>query len=498
MKNLNCYFVWILLLSFIVIETNAQPLIWDKSYSFPEKNQELFTKFLQTNNSDLYLAGYAEFGWYGYSPGFMRVDTNGGEIWARNYEFANSYMQFTHTLVQLSENSFFSFCFNPLLDIPVKSNQDSKWPELINDCWLLKLDGNGDTIFTKHFEDIGWVNDLIIDNGKLLAVGSTNYHEGGPDTYFSKTTLMVLDTNGTMLLREEFLTGLDSRANSIVKNENGNYLITGCTTEAFHYFGYFDFPDKMFIIEVDAMGNLLTEYFSDIEYSEGKKIIVCGDGNYAIVGDGLNPVESTIDIVLWKFGEGNNLLQTTFSGLPREDKAYSIKQTPDGGFIICGSIVPMSSTNWNRTFFYMKTDHDGNEEWHTNNVAPNNCAYDVLINNNSGYYIAGKGAGQARLVKADLEGNGLITTSIEGPDISNVNLFEIFPNPGSGHFTILNPCTGSKYGFSLFNIFGNKIIDTESHNENLIIKTSKLPPGLYFYQISIDKTVSQTGKWIKE
>jgi len=498
MKNLNCYFVWILLLLLIANETNAQPLIWDKSYSFPSKNQDYFTSIFQAGNGDLYLAGITELGWYEYSPGFMCIDTNGYELWSRTFDFPGSYMKFTHTLLQLSENSFFSFCFNPLLDIPTKSNKNYKWRESNNDCRLLKLNGDGDTIFTKHFDNIGWVNDLIIDDGKLVAVGSTNYHEGGSNTYYSKTTLMVLDTNGTMLLREEFLTDIDSRANSIVKNLNGNYLITGCTTEEFYYFGYFDSPDKMFVIEVDTLGNLLTEYFSDIEYSEGKKIIVCEDGNHAIVGDGLNPTESTIDITLWKFDIGNNLLQTAFSGLPRADKAYGIKQTPDGGFIICGSIVPMSSTNWNRTFFYMKTDYDGNEEWHTNNVAPNNCAYDVLINNNSGYYIVGKGAGQARLVKADLEGNGLITTSIEGPDISNANLFEVFPNPGKNNFTIKNPNPGNKFAFSLFNFSGNKIIDTEGHISSLNINTVALPPGLYFYQISIDNTVSRTGKWLKE
>lgn len=498
MKTQNILFVWLLFQLFLFTELNAQPLIWDKTYYFPEKDDDYFIKMLQVENSDIYLAGYAEFGWYEYSPGFMRIDTNGNQLWERSFDFPDSYMQITHTLVQLSENSFYSFCFNPLSNIPIKSNVNYKQQEITNDCWLLKLNSDGDTVFKKHYENIGWVNDLIIDNGKLIAVGSTNYHEEDPDIYLSKTTIMVLDTTGTMLWREEYLTDLDSRANSIIKNEQGNYLITGTTTEFFDHFGYFYHPDKMFLLEVDTLGNLLTEYYSDIEYSEGKKIIACEDGNYAIIGDGFNPEVNMIDIVLWKFDTENTLLQTTYSGLPRADEAYSFKQTPDGGFIICGYIIPLSSPNWSSAFFYLKTDNDGIEEWHTNNVQPQNCAYDVLINNNSGYYIAGKGANQARLVKADLEGNGLITTSVEGPYFLNSNLFEVYPNPGKNILTIKSVNPGYRYSFSLVDFFGNKVVDTDGKSGSLKINTALLPNGLYFYQITNDYGCCQSGKWIKE
>jgi len=494
----NSLYLFLLLLQFLMFtELCSQPLTWDYNYSYTGNNDGYFIKVLQTENSKLYLAGYDEYGWCQYSPGFMKIDTNGNKLWSYTYNFPDSYQLITHTLAKLSENSYYSFCFNPLLPVPINNKLNNKQEEITNDCVLLKLNNDGDTIFSKHFENIGWVNDLIVDNGKLLAVGSTNYYEEINGSYFTKTTIMALDTNGTFLWRKEFLTDINSRANSIIQNDHGNYLITGTTTKFFDFFGYIDNPDKMFLLETDTLGNLQSEYFSEIEYSEGKKIIICADGNHAIIGDGLNPTENSIDIILWKFDTTNNLFQTTFSGLPRTDEAYSIKQTHDGGFIICGYIIPLSSPNWSPAFFYSKTDNDGIEEWHINSEEGRNCAYDLLINNNSGYYFAGFGS-SARLVKTDLFGNGLITSIDDDLIFSKGNFFEVFPNPGKNNIIIKNTKTDDHFSFSLFDLFGNKIFITGVNSGSLKINTTSIPEGLYFYQISSDNDNNQSGKWIKE
>jgi len=498
MKRFIVHLVLLQLFLLPLFQINAQTLTWDNVYSFPGKDHGIFTKVLRTGNNEIYLAGYAESGWYGYSPGFMSIDTAGNERWTHSYDFPDSYQQFTHTLVKLNENSYYSFCFNPLLPIPTDSKKYSKWEEITNDCRLLKLNNSGDTVFAKHYENIGWVNDLIIDNGNLIAVGSTNYYEEDSLTkFYTKTTLLVVDTNGTFLWKKEYLTDQNSRANSIIKNPQGNYMITGTTTASFNYFGYIDSPDKMFFFEVDTVGNLLKEYFSDIEYCEGKKIIIGEDGNASIIGNGYNPANSSIDIVLWKFDASNTLVQSVFSELPREDKAFSFKQTTEGGFIICGSIVPLSSTNWSSAFFYLKTDCDGVEEWHMNNVAPNNCAYDVLIDGESGYFFAGRGS-NARLVKADLSGLGLITTSIDDPNLLTGISFEIYPNPGKNVISVKNPDPRHPLTFTLFNLVGKKIIELYNQDTELEINTTALPIGIYFYQITLDNGYTQPGKWIKE
>jgi len=496
MKTRYLLFVVFLMQFVVIAEMFSQSLTWDKKYSFPGYGRSQFYKVLQTQNSDLYLAGYAESALYQCSPGFMKIDTNGNKLWSKTFNFPDSYTIITHTLLQSTANSYYSFCFNTMEDIIIKQNGKQ---EVTNDSWLLKLDNNGDTLFAKHFDEIGWVNDLILDNGKLVAVGSTNYIEEIQDInyYFTKTTILAIDTNGTFLWRKEFMTDFVSRANSIIKNSQGHYLITGTTTLDSSGFGYIGFPDKMFLLETDSMGNLLSAYHSDIESSEGKQILSCEDGTYAVIGDGYNDTEFKQDIVLWKFDAENNLLQSSFSQLPRADKAFRFKQTPDGGFVVCGSIVPMSSPNWSPAFFYMKIDQDGLVEWYQHNESSNNCAFDLLINNQAGFYFVGQSGARAILVKTDLEGNGLIVSIGQHENPKTGNRFKVFPNPGQNEITITVPNAAGYFSFSLYDLCGRELIKTAYHPDNRKVNTTNIAGGFYTYKITGDG-YTQSGKWIKK
>ena len=497
MKNLKFSFVLLISIIITLHGSHAQNPSWDKTYAFPGKDNSNFTKLLQTENSDLYIAGYAEFDWYLYAPGFMKIDTNGNLLWSKSYDFPVSCQQITQTLVQLSENSFFSFSFNPFIPVPIGSENNSRQGEVINDSWLLKLNSNGDTIFKKHFENIGWVSDLIIEDGKLIGIGSTNYQINIGE-YSTITTVIVLDTNGILLSRKEYLTDIDSRANSIVKNADGNYLLCGTIPENYFELGSIHSPDQLFVLEIDINESVLSEYFSDIEYSEGKKVIVCEDGSYVVIGDGLNPIGNTKDIILWKFDSDNIPFQITYSGLPRADEAYSIRQTPDGGFIICGNIISPSFPGWCPVFFYQKVNSYGEEEWQMQNQQDYDCANDVALNINSGYYIVGNGNNFARLVKTDIDGNGLILTSIPGQNDPVSNWFEIYPTPGNEILNIKSYNNTKPYTFFLYDSFGKQILRIGKFTGNTKISTNHLPEGIYLYQISNNNGIFQSGKWVKK
>jgi hypothetical protein len=492
MKTYLRAFMWLYLLMCMCAQLQAQAQTWDHQYSFPTGYKACFTKVIQSENQELLLAGYAEFGWFESSPGFMKVDTNGFEVWSRSYDFPF----ITHTLVQTSAGNYFSFCFNPLFPIPIKSDIRPLREELENEARLLKLNDMGDTLFSVYTQEIGWVSDMIVDDGKLVTVGSTNYYDELEYDWRSKTTLLVLDTTGIILLRKEYLSDLDSRANSIVKANNGNYLITGATSDSYWEPGFIE-PDKMYLLEVDAGGNILWEYFSDIEYSEGKEVEVCDDGNYALIGDGLNTEEDN-DIILWKFDTQNNLTLTSFSKLPKTDKAFGFQQTIDGGFIICGYIISDVIPNWVSTFLVLKTDANGNEEWHKQNLSYNNCAYDLILNNHVGFYIAGQGYTKARLVKTDTNGDGMIVTSIDEKMASEEPAFVLYPNPGNNFINIENPFSGSKFRFSMFNVFGSKVFETTISDDLTPVNTSNIPKGLYFYNIGNPLDIIQSGKWMKD
>ena len=491
------FFYWVILLfAQLCINSSifAQSTTWDKTYSFPGNDDSYFCKAIQMNNGDLLLAGYTEDSWYGNSPGYMRIDSNGTKIWAYSFGLPVSCQQITKTIEQFDENTFYSFCFNPFDPMPVKTSKSRN--EILNDSWLLKLNSNGDTLWKLFYDEIGWVNDLLYDNGNLVVVGSTNYKDEELSIYYSKTTILVIDTVGNIISRNEYLTDFDSRANSIVKQINGRYLITGTTFLNFEL-GMNNYPDKMYIIETDTIGNLTWTFFSDDQYSDGQKIIHCSDGNYAIIGDGYNTATNNKDIILWRLDENKVIFQKTYYNFSSSDDVYSIKQASDSGFIICGSIWMLGPPS-RSVFFYMKTDNESNEEWFWNDEGTYHCACDVLVNNNSGYYIAGYDMNNAKLVKTDLQGNGLIT-AIDNKFLNpSPYEIEIFPNPGNEYFILRNTKPFSNYTLSLFNIHGNILTNQKVETGLFYFDTSSLPSGMYFYRLIGYDNHLQFGAWIKK
>lgn len=492
MKPLRITKIFTIILCFVLLQNvAAQPQTWDKAYYFGSGSASYFTKVTEIAGGDLLLAGYANYSWGSYAPGFIRLDSN-GIVKSNQLHYLTVFQQITHTLVQVTDNTFYSFSFNPNIPVPVKHN--ARGFEPINHCWLLKLDANGDTLASYYSDSIGYVSDMICHNGLLIAVGSTNYEFDNYE-FESKTTLLITDTLGNQILRQEYLPGQDSRANSILRLENGNYLICGSTAFDFHTYGTYC-PDQMFIIETDSVGNVLWTYFSDIPYSQANQVIQCDDGSFAIIGDGYNASNLNRDIILWEMNANMEIYEQLFFDFSGTDHSYSIKQTPDGGFIVCGDIW-ISGPPSRTVFFYMKLDADGSLEWFTHNEGNYHYANDVILNGAHGYFIAGYGGG-AKLVKSDLLGNGLVTSAENLKKPSTSPVFEVYPNPGSNCIFVSNANTGSAFHFELFNKPGELVLRLELMGTHSRIDTSHLPAGIYFYRIHSENILPESGFWIKK
>ena len=87
----------------------AQPQTWDKVYDFGSGSSSHCTKLIEIAGGDLLLAGYSTYSWGSYAPGFIRLDSNGIIKSNHLYLLPDSYQQITHTLVQVSDNVFYSF-----------------------------------------------------------------------------------------------------------------------------------------------------------------------------------------------------------------------------------------------------------------------------------------------------------------------------------------------------------------------------------------------------
>ncbi|MCL0097645.1 hypothetical protein M1O19_03875, partial [Dehalococcoidia bacterium] len=107
--------------------------------------------------------------------------------------------------------------------------------------------------------------------------------------------------------------------------------------------------------------------------------------------------------------EGNKQWSQTFGG-PYSDQAYSVQQTPCGGFIVAGSTRSFGEGGGD--FWLIKTDPQGNKEWsQTFGGAEWDAAFSVQQTADGGFIIAGstrsfgEGGGDFWLIKTDAQGN---------------------------------------------------------------------------------------------
>ena len=112
-------------------------------------------------------------------------------------------------------------------------------------------------------------------------------------------------------------------------------------------------------------------------------------------------------------------------GSAKEDIAYTVVQTSDGGFALAGHTTAF---DWNGDLMLVKTDSFGKIEWnHTYGGADWDRASSLVAISDGGYVIAGstysysEGFGDAWLIKTDADGNLEWTKIYGGSDVERAN-----------------------------------------------------------------------------
>ncbi len=99
----------------------------------------------------------------------------------------------------------------------------------------------------------------------------------------------------------------------------------------------------------------------------------------------------------------------------------------------------------------------------------------------------------AVIVKVNAE--GLLVNTNEG-DVSMLTQFLIYPNPGSDKLYL--ECGLSDGMFEMYDHCGRNVVSKHFSTGYLVLNTSKLANGLYYYRIISCKKAYYSGKWIKK
>ena len=278
------------------------------------------------------------------------------------------------------------------------------------DVYLIKTDGNGveqwSQTFGGGYSSGGYSLQQTTDGGYIIF--GTTYDNGTAGTEMD-AKLIKTDINGVEQWSQTFFnTPAWEYAGSVQQTNDGGYIITGET------------QGDVYLIKTDGNGvEQWSQTFGGTDGDMGFSVQQTTDGGYIICGETKSFGNGEYDFYLIKTDDnGVEQWSQTFGG-NGDEKGYSVQQTTDGGYIICGETESFGSGD--EDVYLIKTDGNGIEQWNQIFGGVNDDeANQVQQTTDGGYIIVGvtesygNGDDDVFLIKTDSQGDTLWTKTFGG------------------------------------------------------------------------------------
>jgi len=320
----------------------------------------------------------------------IKIDKNGNKIWQKTYGGSGS--DRANAITPTKDGGYivagWTFSFgNGRMDV-----------------YLIKIDKNGNKIWQKTYGGSGYNEaDAITptkDGGYIVAGWTSSFGNGGGDVY-----LIKIDKNGNKIWQKTYGgSGIDI-ANAITPTKDGGYIVAGVTSSFGN--GRMD----VYLIKIDKNGNKIWQKtYGGSDWDGANAITPTKDGGYIVAGVTFSFGNGGGDVYLIKIDKnGNKIWQKTYGG-SKDDEANAITPTKDGGYIVAGGTF--SFGNGGEDVYLIKIDENGNKIWQkTYGGSKDDEAYAITPTKDGGYIVAGgtesfgNGGWDVYLIKIDKNGN---------------------------------------------------------------------------------------------
>lgn len=295
----------------------------------------------QTTDGGYIITGYT--GSYGGSDALLLVktDTYGNEEWIKT--FGEEGTRYGHSVQQTADGGY------------IIAGSTSSIGAGGYDVWLIKTDADGTEDWSKTFggsgDDEGWCVRCTSDGGYVVTGTTSSFGAGNYDLYLIKT-----DSSGTEQWSATYGDIHEDLGYSVRQTTDGGYIIAGLT-EA----DILD-DDNAYLVKTDASGEKewSKKFGKTPDLDGGTCVQQTTDGGYILVG--YTHSYGAEDFNVWMIktdSSGDEEWSTTFGG-DAWDRADSVQQTVEGGYIIAGMTRSLGA--WEQAWL-IKTDSEGTEEW---------------------------------------------------------------------------------------------------------------------------------------
>jgi len=479
----------------------AQPEVeWERTYDMGKERAELCKSVIQIPNGDFVLAGKSiGLGLYETEDVFcVRTNSAGDSLWSKIIDGGG-----TDECSQVIHTSAGGFALVGEREVLERSG----------DVWLyqMEMDGQGGfpALFgTENFDYCAAVVE-IADGGFALA---GEWDRSNDST--SKGCLIKVNSNGDELWSHIYGGERRNYFNSMVKTEDGGFVLAGTTTSLG------DGGENFWLVRVDSLGEeLWSKAFGGEQDEYCAEVIQTADGGFALGGLTESFGAGITDFWLVKTNaNGDSLWSRTYGG-DGEEWCVSLLNTPDGGFALAGMTASFGehAGDWNG--WLVRTDAVGDSIWTSSIGSEFDDDFESIIQLEDGSYVLGGeqttfwGPGELDwgidywLVKTTPD-----PVSVPEPGVTlepSSLILSAYPNPFNSMVTIpfsFAAINRGKQSLSIFDPLGRRVADFSprlpqliaANRHSLTWNASGMPAGQYIIRLeSGNQQLSQRLSLVK-
>ena len=315
---------------------------------------------------------------------------------------------------------------------------------------IVKTDAGGDTLWTKSLQSITIYGVTEIPGGYIFT--------GGPHI-----TLLKTDFLGNTVWSKTFSSNINPDADygyGVQRTTDNSYIITGQKN-----YNPQNFIGDICLIKTDSSGNLKWQRLltSGLTDCNGRSVQQTSDGGFIVAGNTNNGLGnfSGYDWCLIKTDSAGIIQWQKYFGsdpvLGLVDRAYCVRQTTDGGYIVSGTY----SESLSESAYVVKTDANGDTLW-TRNYGQPSQGFEfrsIWQTNDGGYVSTGPASSDLVLVKMNSAGDTMWTKIVDGSDAT---MSFYVQQTTDGGYVMMGSTAAPEFSNNMPNGYDHLIIRTDS------------------------------------
>jgi uncharacterized delta-60 repeat protein len=228
-------------------------------------------------------------------------------------------------------------------------------------------------------EDGGVSVQQTSDGGYMVEGSTLSFGAGSGDVW-----VMKLDSAGSVTWQKTYGGTGDDEVSSMLQTADGGYILTG-ETNSFNASSSYD----CWVLKLDPVGSVVWQKtyggsgvdwaYSVQQTSDGGYVVAGSTGSFGAIG---------LDVWVLKLDSAGGVTwQKTYGG-DGNDRAYSVQQTSDGGYIVAGDTLSFGAIGYD--FWVLKLFANGSVTWQRDyGSGIYDLAYSVQQTSDGGYILAG-------------------------------------------------------------------------------------------------------------